>query len=299
MTRPLTAVADPSAAACPRLSVAQLQQALRAARRSAADGGTAGREALVLPAPNLSRAPAPPAGGRRLVVLAAHPGAGASTVALVLAEAVAGTGRRAHLVEFAPPARSGLLAAATAELGRDGSGGWRRGTRGDVVIDRLLEDPDAELDWPQVPAGDRETVAVVDLGTYGAGPLDGPDWADAALVVVCRATVPGLRRAEQTLHRLGRPAPVAVLGPARWPGPVRSSAGARLAERRRAGLVVAVPLDRALELTGVCREPLSRRLAASGRALLAVMDAAAGVACIPGAAAPRTRSVHQDQGAEQ
>lgn len=299
MTRPLTAVAERPATAGSRLSVAQLQQALRAARDTAGIGGTEGRDAPVLPAPNLSRVPAPPAGGRRLVVLAAHPGAGASTVALVLAEAVAGTGRRAHLVEFAPPARSGLLTAATAELGRDGSGGWRRGTRGDVVIDRPLEDPDGELSWPQVPAGERETVTVVDLGTYDAGLLDGPGWADAALLVVCRATVPGLRRAEQTLHRLGRPAPVAVLGPARWPGPVRSSAGARLAERRRAGLVVAVPLDRALELTGVCREPLSRRLAASGRALLALMDAAAGGASTAAAAAPRTRSVHQDQGAEQ
>ena len=116
--------------------------------------------------------------------------------------------------------------------------------------------------------------------------LDGPEWAGAELVVVCRATVPGVRRAEQTLSRLRRPAPVAVVGPARWPGAVRSSAGTRLADRRRGGLVVPVPLDRGLELTGVCGEPLSRRLAASGRALLAVMDAGAAGAAIPGASAP-------------
>ena len=286
MNRNLTAVAErPGAAGC-RLSVAQLQQALRAAH-TAGRGGADVPDAVALPTPNAATVrPAPP-GRRRLVVLGAHPGAGASTVALALSEAVAATGRRAHLVELAPPARSGLVAAATAELGEDNSGRWRRGTRGEVLIDRLLEDPAGdEVRWPEVPASDRETVSVVDLGSCDATLLDGPAWVDAELVVVCRATVPGVRRAEQALSRLRRPAPVAVVGPARWPGAVRASAGARLAERRRGGLVVPVPLDRGLELTGVCGEPLSRRLAASGRALLAVMDAGAAGGVIPGASAP-------------
>lgn len=276
-----------TAADRPGLSVAQLQQALRAAHAAAAGGGD-GAAAVALPTLNAATLRPPPQGRRRLVVLAAHPGAGASTVALVLAEAVAASGSRAHLVEFAPPARSGLVAAATAEHGREGSGRWRRGTRGEVVIDRLLADPiGGEVCWPELAATDRETVAVVDLGGCDVALPDGPAWLDAALVVVCRATVPGVRRAEQLLSQLPRPAPVAVVGPARWPGAVRSSAGARLAERRRAGLVVPVPLDRGLELTGVCGKPLSKGLAASGQALLRVLDGVAGHAGASGASVPR------------
>ena len=273
----------------PTLSVAELQDALRAARARAVAGSrarwAAEASAPIGASPSL---PSPPAGRRRVVVLAAHGGAGASTVALALAEAVAAAGRFAHLVECAPPPRSGLLAAATAELGLDASGHWRRGTRGDVVIDRLTGDAGpVELRSPADPASDREGMTIVDAGTDG--PPDG--CADAPLLVVCRATVPGVRRAEHLLHRLAPPVSVAVVGPSRWLGPVRASVGPRLAERRRAGQLVAVPLDRGLELTGVHGAPLPRPLAASGRALLAVLEAAVGGGSGFGTAAPRPDGV--------
>jgi len=288
------------------LSVAELQDALRAARARA--GGRTGASASevigllpVVDVPLLSAAePGSAASGRgRVVVLGAHPGAGASTVALALAEAVAAGGRLAHLIECAPPARSGLLAAAGAELGADGL--WRRGVRGQVVIDRLTGEGDPAAGWPVDPAGDRPGVTIVDLGVHAGPFLDGAAAGsplhDGPLVVVARATVPGLRRAEHVLHRLGRAVPVAVVGPPRWPGPVRSSAGLRLAERRRAGQVVAVPLDRALEVTGVHSGPLSKRLAASGRALLAVLDAPPDRAVVPAAPAVPAAVAPQREGA--
>jgi hypothetical protein len=280
------------------LSVAELQDALRAARaRAAGRTGSSASEVIGLPPavdvplPSAAESGSAASGRGRVVVLGAHPGAGASTVALALAEAVAAGGRLAHLIECAPPARSGLLAAAGAELGADGVGRWRRGVRGQVVIDRLTGEGDPAAGWPVDPAGDRPGVTIVDLGVHAGPFLDGAAAGsplhDGPLVVVARATVPGLRRAEHVLHRLGRAVPVAVVGPPRWPGPVRSSAGLRLAERRRAGQVVAVPLDRALEVTGVHSGPLSKRLAASGRALLAVLDAAPDGAAIPGSVAVR------------
>lgn len=272
----------------PTLSVAELQDALRAARARAIPR-TAARLTAAAPSPiGASLSLLAEAARRRVVVLAAHGGAGASTVALALAEAVRAGGRLAHLIECARPPRSGLLTAATAELGLDGSGRWRRGTRGDVVIDRLTGDAGpVELRWPEDPASDREGMTIVDAGTDG--PPDG--WGDTPLVVVCRATVPGLRRTEHLLHRLARPVSVAVVGPRRWPGPVRASVGPRLAECRRAGQVVAVPLDRTLELTGVHAAPLSRPLAESGRALLDALDAAAGGGWGSGGAAPRPAGV--------
>jgi adenylylsulfate kinase-like enzyme len=62
-------------------------------------------------------------GGAVVVVLAGHAGAGASTVALAIAEALVDH-RRVQLVEYADPIRSGLAAASSVELGAQV--GWRR-----------------------------------------------------------------------------------------------------------------------------------------------------------------------------
>src|SRR5690348_9315386 len=61
-----------------------------------------------------------------VAVVAAHAGAGASTVALAVAEALAAGGASTRLLDCADPARSGLAAATTTELGVD-EVGWRRG----------------------------------------------------------------------------------------------------------------------------------------------------------------------------
>ena len=72
----------------------------------------------------------PAQGERVLAVIGAHGTAGASTLALAIATAAA----PARVVECASTSRSGLVGAATAELG--GRDGWLRGTRDKVVLER-------------------------------------------------------------------------------------------------------------------------------------------------------------------
>src|SRR4051794_18401760 len=96
-------------------------------------------------------------------VLAAHAGAGASTVALVISDAAAADGRWAHLIDTAHPCRSGLVAAPSEERGTDVTGAWRRGLRTGVTIDRRATDT-APGGWPVPPVGDSPALTVVDLG---------------------------------------------------------------------------------------------------------------------------------------
>jgi Mrp family chromosome partitioning ATPase len=225
-------------------------------------------------------APDPPGGvsGRAVVVLAAHAGAGASTVALALAEAAAARAA-VVVVECGEATRSGLLGASTAELGVDGAG-WRRGRRGAVQLARrdgpvrsLRDVPPPELPDDDAAAG---RVLVVDAGWPAETVLRGGGWVASVLrggtpVVVGRATVPGLRQLEAVLAGVDTAAVVAVVGPARWPGVVAAGCGDRLGAARRDGRVVAVPLHRRLEVTGVTGEPLPRPVAAAGRALWALL----------------------------
>ena len=207
-----------------------------------------------------------------IAVVAAHAGAGASTVALAIGEAAAIDGRRVHVIDMAHPSRSGLVAAASEELGTDVTGAWRRGLRSGVIIDRRATDviPD---DWPAVPVGEGPGVTVVDLGAPAPDrPI--PEAVDRARrVVVCRPTVPGVRVTEQLLDRLARqPVVVAAVGPSRWPGGVIASLGPRLRALRAAGRVIAVPTDRRLEVTGLTSSPLPRPVRSAGRSLLERID---------------------------
>jgi hypothetical protein len=59
-------------------------------------------------------------GGPVVLIVAGHAGAGASTVALAVAEGLA-EDRLVQLVDYAEPVRSGLTAASTIELGTDGA----------------------------------------------------------------------------------------------------------------------------------------------------------------------------------
>ena len=208
--------------------------------------------------------------GGWVTVLAAHAGAGASTVALAISDAAAAIGRSVHLIENARPARSGLVAAASAELGLDESGAWRRGLRSAVIVDRRASEA-APNGWP-APSGDGAGMTVVDLGA------DGWDCVTADptnTVVVGRLTVPGARLIEHVLDQLGdRPVVVAAVGPARWPGEVTSSAGPRLRALRLAGRLVSVPLDQRIQVTGLTDRPLPRSVVAAGRALLQLLDPA-------------------------
>jgi hypothetical protein len=206
-----------------------------------------------------------------IAVLAAHAGAGASTVALAIGDAATADDRPVHLIDTAHPSRSGLVAAASEELGADVTGAWRRGLRTGVTIDRRAADR-APAGWPMPPVGASHGLTVVDLG------LAVPEnlfrlAADRALsVVVCRPTVPGVRLTEQLLgHLAHRPAAIAAIGPSRWPGEVTSSLGPRLRALRTAGLVVPVPTDRRLQVTGLISSPLPKSVRSAGRQLLGLL----------------------------
>jgi hypothetical protein len=214
-----------------------------------------------------------PLPGPTVLVLAAHAGAGASTVALLLGDTLAATGTATRLIECADPSRSGIAAATDTELGEDPSG-WRRGRRGRLDIDRPSQ-PFTALDElpaprPVVPPSTDPAATVVDVGWPAADVLTSDSWptrliTTAVVVVVCRATVPGTRQVEQLLATLPkRVALLAALGPAKWPGVVNASCGSQIRALRAGGHVVAVPLDRHLDVTGLTANPLPKQLAHAG-----------------------------------
>jgi hypothetical protein len=216
-------------------------------------------------------------GGGRLgrdwiAVVAAHSGAGASCVALAISDALSNSTRPSRLIEVAHPHRSGLAAAAAAELGMDPTGAWRRGSRQLTTLFRRAAEM-APGDWPD-RAGTEPTETVIDLGLPAPANLallvaDRPQ-----VVVTCRVTVPGLRLAEHLIAELGDlPVLLAAVGAGRWPGEVSASLGPRLRELRGARRVVPVPDDRRLQVTGLTNSPLPKSVAAAGRALLGLIDA--------------------------
>jgi hypothetical protein len=205
-----------------------------------------------------------------IAAVAAHAGAGASTVALAISDAAAADDLPVHLIDTAHPARSGLVAAASEELGTDVTGAWRRGVRSGVLIDRRATDL-APAGWPVPPDGSALTV--VDLGVAVPESLSGLAADRACLIVVCRPTVPGVRLTEQLLGQLAhRPAAIAAIGPSRWPGEVTASLGPRFRALRAAGRVVPVPTDRRLQVTGLISSPLPKSVRSAGRQLLGLLD---------------------------
>lgn len=207
-----------------------------------------------------------------IAVLAAHPGAGASTVALAISDAAAADDRRVHLVDTASPCRSGLVAAASEELGTEVSGAWRRGLRSGVTIDRPATEL-APAGWPNCSAGDVPGLTVVDLALAEPENLARLVADRARPVVVCRPTVPGVRLTESLLAQMARqPAVIAAIGPSRWPGEVTASLGPRLRALRAAGRVVSVPTDRRLQITGPTSSPLPKPVRSAGRQLLELLD---------------------------
>jgi hypothetical protein len=216
---------------------------------------------------------APPPAGRGdrlaegwLAVLAAHAGAGASTVALALTDALGAAGRTARLIEAAHPWKSGLAGAATAEMGLDSSGAWRRGAREMATIYRRAGEANP-TGWPE--PGLAFTDTVVDLGLPTAAGLDRLAGDRPDVVVVCRPSIPGVRMAEQTLIELdGLRVAIASIGPKRWPGEVTASVEPRMRGAREAGLVVAVDLDQRLRVTGLTQAPLPKPLLRAAAELL-------------------------------
>ncbi len=195
--------------------------------------------------------------GEVIPVLGASPGAGASLVATVLADALQLVEQRVLLADTADPARSGLAAAARSDGpaldGPHPSVRIRFSWRAQALLARV------ETELPVITPGmvppprffkpkhQSVQATVVDLGhdawRVASHPLAGAGaWLRAGTpmpkpVLVCRATRPSLLHAEQVLARLDAwnragatipPTQLVVVGAKRWPTGVRGSAGCRV-----------------------------------------------------------------------
>jgi hypothetical protein len=258
------------------VTVAELQAALRAV--------WAGEFRTQRRPVTRTRPPHREAGGtlsRRVVmVVGCHGGAGASTLALAVAEAARESGRSVRLLDCASPERSGLTTAVDAELGVDGSG-WRQGRRAGLPIDRVC---DALASATDVPAPSEQwlgqvEVTVVDTAWGVADILAGDCWlaqasSSAFVVLVARATIPAVRQLEQELGTCPGAPVVALLGPTRRDRSVHATAGPLLKAAESARRVVRVPNDRHLSVTGISCAPLPKAVVEGGRQIVARVLAA-------------------------
>lgn len=203
------------------------------------------------------------------VVVGAHAQAGASTVALAVAQA----DPCARLVEVSLPATSGLAGAGSAELGELSS--WVRSQRDGVVIERPAT----------VEAGDPLSLdrvvrrTVLDAGVQPCAA--GPRWVVATVaaaevvVVVAAGTVPGIRRLEVAVDELGIERCVAVVravAGGRLPRQVRTAMGPvlqRLVDERRWAVM---PCDGRLLVTGLSPAPLSKSVVSAGHTVLGLLS---------------------------
>jgi len=259
------------------VTVAELQSALRAVWAGEFRTQT-GRATTRTRAPQ--RQPDTTLSGLVVMVVGCHGGAGASTLALAVAEAARESGRSARLLDCASAERSGLLTAVDAELGVDGSG-WRHGRRARLPIDRVCDALASATDVPAPPddALEHVDVTVVDTGWGASDVLTGDSWLaqvaeSAAVVLAARATIPALRQLEQALGTCPGEPVVAVLGPTRRARSVHATAGRLLKAAMSAGRVVAVPSDRHLAAAGISCAPLPRAVVDAGRQVFARVLAA-------------------------
>ena len=242
-------------------SVAELRDAWRAIEAGEFAHGPRSRPA----APGATTVWTPAPGEQVVAVVGCAGGVGASTVALALATA---TGVPARVVECCPPLTSGFSAAATAELGTEGP--WRRGSRGDVLLERPIAG-DASVSVPTESSVEWTFVDTNWVTVPGAR----AGWLGSVLrtlddvVLVTNATVPGVRRLESCAELLGRDALGVGVGPAakRWPRPVKVAA---------AGIPARVhltdfPLDPRLQVTGLTPDPLPAPLLKAAQNVLALL----------------------------
>lgn len=216
---------------------------------------------------------------------------GASTLALALATAAGD----ARVIECAPATASGLVAAATAELGLSPHG-WTLGRRGRVSIARTTPAHPtpahstaahpalADLPHPDDP-GTGIDLTVLDIGSDLDHVLATPGWLrdhllqPGPVIVTTTATIPGLRRLETTLTLLGPDrAVVAVLGPPRrrWPRHLTAALGPHATARDRVGLLTVIPTDKHLSTRGLDATPLPPSLLRAAESLLHLTVGSAG-----------------------
>lgn len=239
----------------PAATVAELVAAVRRQEHSSSDDGRTGRDAGPV---------------RPLLVLAAHPGAGATTVAVALADALAVSDMPGdvELVDAAPCETSGLIGVAQREVvgpNRE----WRAGVRGTVVVRWPTVSPRSFGELPPLALRPGAT-AVIDAG-FSIHALD-VDLAslsgDFDVLLVCRATVPGVRLAEVALNLLPVMPPLAAVGARHWPRAVQASLGPILAEAVAEGRAVLIPTDADLQVRGAGTDPLPSAVVAAAARLV-------------------------------
>lgn len=199
--------------------------------------------------PALAWMPPAPSGTVTVTVHGAHAGAGASTVAVAVADVLDGRGEGdVTLVDLAKADEFGSSEAMQirADLGLSG---WVGGRRGRARMVRLADQhPDDIVGNVVIDARDR-------------------GWGLDIDVLVCRASVPSVRRAESIL-RERRARAVAVVGAGKWPRPVLAGLGPYLHAAWSSGGVVFFPHESALEVNGLSAEPLpTTTLRAAARVL--------------------------------
>ncbi len=216
----------------------------------------------------------PEAAERVLPVVGATRGAGATVVALALATVAA----PARVVECTGLVTAGLVAAPTAELGVRGP--WVRGSRMDVIVERLQ---DTWTDPTRVPFPsllDRiSRLTVLDVSWDPTLLIATPTWLTQMLidaptvVVVGTATVPGLRRLENAVGLLGAVRCVAtVLGPPvrRWPRTL--ALGTHLKGLAAAGRLLEIPVVPRLQLAGIDADDLPASLLTAAQRVVAATE---------------------------
>jgi len=251
-------------------TVSELQRAWRAVQAGTFRDASAGETA----ADPASRVWHPEPAERVLPVVGAQPGIGTTVMALALATVSAPS----RVVECAGRGVGGLAAAPTAELGERGP--WVRGSRADVIVERLADTPIDPTGVAFPPLLDRIShLTVLDVSWDPAIFLLTTGWlaslvlTTTPVMVVGVATVPGLRRLENTLSGLDPDRCVAaILGPPRrrWarcliPGPQTSGLVS-------SGRLFHIPVIPALHLAGADTTDLPAPLLTVARDVIAATD---------------------------
>jgi hypothetical protein len=211
-------------------------------------------------------------------VCAANAGAGASTIALALADVADAAGIRTRVLDAAAPAWSGLLGATVTELGA--AEGWRRGRRGDgVLIDRVEEPVRVPGEVPSPRSVDGVDLTVLDAGwsmrELGAAGTEA--WVATtparAEVLVTRPHGLALSQTEAALAALedqlvGDRVVVVVVGATRWSDREFAPAGRLLRAAREQEAVLFAPLLPAKALPGLGPDRLPKQLTSPSQRLL-------------------------------
>ena len=231
------------------------------------------------------------AGGLELRVSAAHSGAGATTVALAIAEQ-ASLARPTRLIDAADPAWTGLRDVQMRETHVDGA--WCCADRGDLRIERLRDPAMTSASVPDpLPPMSPDTLTVVDVGwslrELRAAPGCWLHGIPELAVIVTRAAA-GAHPAERALQHLGASSlervHVVTLGSRHEIRRLHADAGPLLLDRYDSDAVTRFPL--------LANPPTaSGRTGASPRAL--TLAARHLLDQIPAHAAPPSTSEHVHQ----